>query len=171
MASREHDKDTAKSPFSNLKTMCKVKRERNRDAHAMRNTARISRASESKTSVGSASGEVRPPIHSAVSNAHSPNEPPMFRLPDLSFPWRLMEILSQAEANGFAHVVSWVCDGTAFQIYDEPTFEEAVLPKFFPRMTKMKSFKRQLTAYNFSYVRIGVNRGACKKSSFRLRQD
>lgn len=78
---------------------------------------------------------------------------------DLSFPWRLYNLL---QLQTFDSIVSWVPDGTAFLIINEERFTKEILPRFFPKMSKLKSFKRQLSAYGFSYIRSGVHVGACK---------
>ena len=78
---------------------------------------------------------------------------------DLSFPWRLWSLL---EAGQHDDVIAWVTEGVAFRIHDEEALTKVVLPKFFPNMSKLKSFKRQLSAYSFSYVRSGKFQGACK---------
>ena len=58
------------------------------------------------------------------------------------FPSKLWRILDDAERCGYSHIISWVDNGTAFQIHDR----EKVIPileKFFS-MSKYKSFLRQM---------------------------
>lgn len=81
--------------------------------------------------------------------------------PDLSFPWRLYAMLSDAESNGFEGIVSWIVDGTAFKVHQTETFVATILPRYF-KMTKYNSFTRQLYAYDFTWIRKGQNRGGCK---------
>ncbi|KAG7373188.1 HSF-type DNA-binding protein [Nitzschia inconspicua] len=86
---------------------------------------------------------------------------------DLSFPWRLYNLL---QVEMFEDIIAWVPDGTAFVIVNEQQLIGKILPKFFPKMSKMKSFKRQLSAYGFSYIRSGKHSGAYQNSNF-LRED
>jgi hypothetical protein len=81
---------------------------------------------------------------------------------DLSFPYRLFNMLNQAERYKFQDVISWVQKGTAFLIHNEDRFTDEVLPEFFPNMKKLKSFRRQLSAYSFTSIRGGPMEGACK---------
>ena len=81
---------------------------------------------------------------------------------DLSFPWRLFQLL---EMGTYDHIISWVAEGIAFRIVDENALVNVVLPRFFNKMSKLKSFKRQLSAYGFSYIRSGKYQGACKSAS------
>jgi hypothetical protein len=89
----------------------------------------------------------------------SPSKTDVLFHEDLSFPWRLFSLLNM---KSFDHIVSWVRDGTAFQIHDEEEFANVILPQFFPKMSKIKSFKRQLSAYTFTYIRSGRYEGSCK---------
>jgi hypothetical protein len=81
---------------------------------------------------------------------------------DLSFPYRLFNMLNQAERYKFEDVISWVQQGTAFLIHSEDRFTNEVLPEYFPNMKKLKSFRRQLSAYSFTSIRAGRIKGACK---------
>lgn len=81
---------------------------------------------------------------------------------DLSFPWRLYNLL---QLEMFEDLVTWVPNGRAIKIVNEDRFTTEILPRFFPNMSNIKSFKRQLSAYNFSYIRSGKHAGACKSAS------
>ena len=87
---------------------------------------------------------------------------------DLSFPYRLLNLLNEAERYQFEDVVSWVQKGTAFLIHNEARFVAEILPLYFPNMKKIKSFRRQLSAYSFASMRFGPIAGACKFLSFFL---
>ena len=76
------------------------------------------------------------------------------------FPLRLHNLLDDAERKGFAHVISWEADGGSFKV-KEPDLMEDVLPKYF-KLTKYRSFLRQLQDYGFSRVTWGEQTGLCK---------
>jgi len=63
------------------------------------------------------------------------------------FPSKLWRILDDAERCGYDHVISWVDNGTAFQIHDRKSVIP-ILEKYF-NISKYKSFLRQLQAYGF----------------------
>ena len=75
------------------------------------------------------------------------------------FPVRLHNLLDDAERNGFDHVISWQPDGSSFKV-KEPDAMEDVLPKYF-KLTKYRSFLRQLQDYGFSRVTWGEQTGLC----------
>ena len=47
----------------------------------------------------------------------------------LTFPQKLHGVLEQAEANGFAHVISWQPHGRCFMIHKPKAFVAQVMPK------------------------------------------
>ena len=62
---------------------------------------------------------------------------------------------------GFSDVVSWGQDSTHnFKVHDKRQFERQILPKYF-KMTKYKSFTRQLHNYDFQWIRQGNDKGGC----------
>jgi len=74
------------------------------------------------------------------------------------FPIHMHEILSQAEALGFANIISWLPHGRAFMVHDMNKLSE-VLPKYFAH-NKITTFTRQLNAYKFKTINSGVDKGA-----------
>ena len=75
-----------------------------------------------------------------------------------SFPWKLHEMLEDAEKNYFQDVVSWELDGTAFKVHKHDEFLQRIMPLYFDQ-TKYESFRRQLNLYGFSRVSRGPHRG------------
>ena len=75
-----------------------------------------------------------------------------------SFPWKLYDMLTDAEENGFESIVSWELDGMAFKVHNHDLFLETVMPLYFDQ-TKYESFRRQLNLYGFSRVVRGRFRG------------
>ena len=76
------------------------------------------------------------------------------------FPWKLHKMLNEAEEAGFSDVVSWVLDGRAFRVHKPYPFVEKILPRYF-KMTKYKSFTRQLHNYGFTWIKKGPEKGGC----------
>jgi hypothetical protein len=64
------------------------------------------------------------------------------------FPLKLQEMLSSVEVDGHEDVVSWQPHGRCFVVHDQDRFR-ALLPLYFPKLTKMASFQRQLNLYGF----------------------
>ena len=92
------------------------------------------------------------------------------------FPFRLYEMLDDAEEQGFDHIVSWIMvpsknksnknnsksnnskersdeEDTYFKVHDRTKFTEELLPKYFPKQTKYRSFLRQLNLYAFNHIK------------------
>ena len=55
-----------------------------------------------------------------------------------SFPWKLHEMLQDADRNKFTQVVSWQLDGTAFKVHNHGEFLRTIMPQYFDQ------WKRQL---------------------------
>ncbi len=60
-----------------------------------------------------------------------------------AFPFRLHDMLNDAEAKGFDHIVSWQIDGRSFKVHDKDQFSSGILPRYFQGQTRYKSFQRQ----------------------------
>ena len=67
----------------------------------------------------------------------------------MHFPDRLHLMLDSAEREGFDATVSWLPCGTAFKVHDAKRFTESIMPRYYDRQTRYKSFLRQLNLYNF----------------------
>ncbi|CAJ1959501.1 unnamed protein product [Cylindrotheca closterium] len=69
------------------------------------------------------------------------------------FPVRLHALLDQS-CDSYLHdearIISWTPDGKRFIIHDLGVFKTRILPKYFPKQSKYKSFRRQLQYYGFS---------------------
>jgi hypothetical protein len=63
------------------------------------------------------------------------------------FPYKMYDLLEDAEKQGFEDIVSWTCSGTAFKIHNRRAFEKKIMPSYFPNMNSYKSFRRQLNFY------------------------
>jgi hypothetical protein len=84
----------------------------------------------------------------------------------VQFPWRLHELLTEAESNGNDVIVSWI-PGTnnAFKVHNKEKFTNEILPAYFSA-TKYKSFQRNLNLWGFESMTDGPNRGACHHPIF-----
>ncbi|KAG7372837.1 HSF-type DNA-binding protein [Nitzschia inconspicua] len=106
----------------------------------------------------------------------SPSTPRTWSLSDLAtdpemlFPDKLFIMLHDASEKGFEDIVAWGKDSPrGFKVHKKQEFERLVLPKYF-KMTKYKSFTRQLHNYAFSWIRTGNDKGGYYHPSFH-RQD
>lgn len=89
------------------------------------------------------------------------------------FPWRLYEMLEEAEPQHFSDVVSWMpsepqstlLGGTPFRVHQSKRFETEVLPRFFA-MSNIRSFRRQLNKWRFERISTWPLVGAYHHSSF-----
>mmetsp|Transcript_61571 Transcript_61571/g.150720 ORF Transcript_61571/g.150720 Transcript_61571/m.150720 type:complete len:355 (+) Transcript_61571:88-1152(+) len=75
------------------------------------------------------------------------------------FPYRLHQILADAENDGLDHVISWVAGGTLFKVHSPDSFSKLIMNRYF-RHDRYKSFLRQLSMYKFVRVTDGPFRGA-----------
>lgn len=57
-----------------------------------------------------------------------------------SFPYKLYQMLQDAEDTGFCHIVSWNSNGKSFKVHDSTTFTKVIIPKYF-KQTRYKSFQ------------------------------
>jgi hypothetical protein len=78
----------------------------------------------------------------------------------ISFPWRLHEMLDDAEKDDFFQsIISWLPDHeNAFRVHNSAAFVNIVMPKYF-NQTKYKSFQRQLNIWGFCRITSGRDKG------------
>lgn len=86
------------------------------------------------------------------------------QLRSTQFPFRLHNMLDDAERSGHAHIVSWCPGGDSFKIH-KPAKLINVLQKYF-RQSKFKSFLRQLQGYNFKRITRGKDQGVVSHPLF-----
>lgn len=86
--------------------------------------------------------------------------------PTVQFPWRLHELLTEAETNGNDSIISWI-PGTnnAFKVHNKEKFTKQILPDYF-NATKYKSFQRNLNLWGFESITEGPNKGGCQHHIF-----
>jgi hypothetical protein len=71
-----------------------------------------------------------------------------------------------AKKEEYSKIVSWAENGRAIRIHDRSLFAEVILPKFFPGMSHIKSFQKQLGLYGFRRVRSGPGKGSYAHPDF-----
>jgi hypothetical protein len=76
----------------------------------------------------------------------------------MPFPWKVHEMLNDAESEGIDSVASWLPDGTSFKVFNTKLFVEMIMPRYF-NQTKYKSFQRQLNIWGFERIQEGAERG------------
>jgi hypothetical protein len=78
----------------------------------------------------------------------------------IPFPWRLHEILDDAEkSEGFQSIISWLPGHeNAFRVHNSAAFVDMIMPKYF-HQTKYKSFQRQLNIWDFCRIPSGRDKG------------
>jgi len=64
------------------------------------------------------------------------------------FPCKLHKMLTDSEADGNAHIFSWLPHGKSFRIHKRREFVSEILPKYYQRVN-VRSFLRQLNLYRF----------------------
>ncbi|KAL7468291.1 hypothetical protein ACHAXS_008525 [Conticribra weissflogii] len=65
------------------------------------------------------------------------------------FPRLLHFVLSEVEKLGLDHIISWQPTGRSFRIHDQDLFLLHIVPQFFAKQTKLRSFFRQLNLWGF----------------------
>ena len=84
-------------------------------------------------------------------------------VPDLLFPWKLHDMLDDAERNEDmkTNVVSWQADSVSFYIHDQDRFVNEVIPRYFEKTPKeWDSFINILSSWGFVRFTSGTQKGA-----------
>lgn len=58
----------------------------------------------------------------------------------MPFPYKLFQMLKDADDKGFRHIVSWNSNGKSFKVHDSIAFTKYIVPKYF-KQTRYKSFQ------------------------------
>ena len=74
-------------------------------------------------------------------------------------------MIDAAEQKGYAHIVSWCDNGTAFKIH-EPTKMVPIIKQYF-RQTKYVSFLNQLYEYSFTRILHGIDKRKASHVHFK----
>eukprot|EP00934_Nitzschia_sp_Nitz4_P005450 Nitzschia sp. Nitz4//scaffold111_size72815//2582//3578//NITZ4_005774-RA/size72815-snap-gene-0.95-mRNA-1//1//CDS//3329533132//5440//frame0 len=88
------------------------------------------------------------------------------RNPPKRFPFRLHDMLNDAESHGVDHIISWLPCGKMFKVHNHKEFANKIMPRYC-RHNRYKSFLRQLSMYKFLRVNEGSLRGAYHHPNFQ----
>jgi hypothetical protein len=83
----------------------------------------------------------------------------------LPFVWKLYEMLEDVESAKQEDIVSWVRNGKAFKVHQLETFVDTIIPKYC-KLSKYKSFQRQLYFYGFTRILSGPDQGGYHHPKF-----
>jgi hypothetical protein len=85
----------------------------------------------------------------------------------IQFPWKLHEMLDNADVEGFSDIVSWLpADSTnSFKVHQPAVFVEGIMPRYFKKI-QFKSFQRQLNMWGFERIKGGAGKGGYKDPNF-----
>lgn len=67
----------------------------------------------------------------------------------MTFPQTLHQILEDSINAGTEGIVAWEDDGASFHIFQPQAFNDLILPRYYKKRTKFRSFQRQLNIYGF----------------------
>jgi hypothetical protein len=83
----------------------------------------------------------------------------------LQFPWKLHDMLDSAEREGYEAIVSWLPDKHSFKVHKPDDFAKSIIPYYF-KLTKFKSFRRQINMWGFERIKDGPGKGGYKHPNF-----
>jgi len=84
-----------------------------------------------------------------VQSKHTRSE----RKGQIPFPFKLHALIDDAKKDGRDDIVSWIQEGTAFQIHKPKEFTDLLLPEYFHHQIKYRSIQRQLHLYGFQLLK------------------
>jgi hypothetical protein len=82
----------------------------------------------------------------------------------IQFPWKLHEMLDNADIEGFSDIVSWLPD-SIFKVHQPGVFVEGIMPRYFKKI-KFTSFRRQINMWGFERIKGGAGKGGYRHPSF-----
>ena len=83
-------------------------------------------------------------------------EPEDMRASSKPFPFKLYQILEDAEKEGNTDIIAFQDDGCTFSVHNKARFLAEIVPRYF-FTARYSSFKRQLNLYGFKYTVAGKN--------------
>jgi hypothetical protein len=88
------------------------------------------------------------------------------KLECIQFPWKLHEMLDNADVEGFSDIVSWLPGSTnSFKVHQRGVFVEGIMPRYFKKI-QFKSFRRQINMWGFERIKGGAGKGGYRHSNF-----
>ena len=86
------------------------------------------------------------------------------------FPWLMHRILDDAASKGFEEIISWVSTNNGFKVHNKNVFELKIIPEYFCKKNKYKSFQRSVNMWGFQRVDRddcpGMEKGSYVHESF-----
>jgi hypothetical protein len=84
----------------------------------------------------------------------------------IQFPWKLHEMLDNADVEGFSDIVSWLPGSTnSFKVHQQGVFVEVIMPRYFKKI-QFPSFRRQINMWGFERIKGGVGKGGYRDPHF-----
>ncbi len=84
----------------------------------------------------------------------------------IQFPWKLHEMLDNADVEGFSDIVSWLPGSTnSFKVYQPGVFVEVIMPRYFKKI-QFPSFRRQINMWGFERIKSGAGKGGYRHPHF-----
>jgi hypothetical protein len=84
----------------------------------------------------------------------------------IQFPWKLHEMLDNADVEGFSDIVSWLPGSmNSFKVHQPRVFVEGTMPRYFKKI-KFKSFRRQINMWGFKRIKGGAGKGGYRHPNF-----
>jgi hypothetical protein len=84
----------------------------------------------------------------------------------IQFPWKLHEMLDNADVEGFSDIVSWLPgNSNSFKVHQPGLFVECIMPRHFKKI-KFKSFRRQINMWGFERIKGGAGKGGYRHPNF-----
>jgi hypothetical protein len=84
----------------------------------------------------------------------------------IQFPWKLHEMLDNADVEGFSEIVSWLPGSTnSFKVHRQGIFVEVIMPRYFKKI-QFKSFRRQINMWGFERIKGGAGKGGYRDPHF-----
>ena len=87
----------------------------------------------------------------------TPDYQPPTDLNTMTFAEKVHHLLTHAEAQGYANVVSWMPHGRAFKVHRPAAFERTLCPRYFDH-GRYSSFLRQLNNHGLKHITKGADR-------------
>jgi hypothetical protein len=84
----------------------------------------------------------------------------------IQFPWKLHEMLDNADVEGFLDIVSWLPGSTnSFKVHQRGVFVEGIMPCYLKKI-QCKSFQRQINMWGFECIKGGAGKGGYRYPNF-----
>jgi hypothetical protein len=71
----------------------------------------------------------------------------------MPFPYKLFQMLKDADDKGLRHFVTWNASGKSFKVHDSAAFTKYIVPKYF-KQTRYKSFQVRILQIPVMIVHI-----------------